>query len=341
MKVEKASLHDILQIHQLVNHFARRGELLPRPLSELYENIRDFFVIRHEGKVVACGALHVCWGDLGEIKAVSVAEEWQGRGLGTKIVEACIEEARRIGLSRIFCLTYRPGFFARFGFREVDRMELPRKVWGECQKCPKFPFCDETAMILDLGGPQSALPKGRAAEGGEILESREVFKGRLLSLRVDKVRLPSGREAQREIVRHPDCVAIVPVDREENVILVRQYRWPASKVLLEIPAGKIEPGESPEQAAWRELWEETGLRPGTLEKIAGFYTSPGFCTEFMHLFLALELEPAEQPPPSDEIVETVRIPSDRIEELIERGEICDSKSLVGLLLWLDLRGRSL
>jgi amino-acid N-acetyltransferase len=150
MKVEKAKVADVPQMHRLINHFANKGELLPRPISELYENIRDFFVVRDGGEVVACGALHILWSDLAEIKALSVAEGQQEQGLGAAIVQACLEEARNIGTPSVFCLTYKVSFFERFGFRHIDVMELPRKVWGECQRCPKFPNCDETAMILHL-----------------------------------------------------------------------------------------------------------------------------------------------------------------------------------------------
>ncbi len=150
MKIEKAKINDVTQIHKLVNHFADRGEMLHRPLSELYENIRDYFVARDGDEVIACAALHVNWLDLAEIKAVAVAEDTQAQGAGGLLVEACLEEAGGLGIPTVFCLTYRPAFFERFGFRQVDLMELPRKVWGECQRCPKFPNCDEVALVLHL-----------------------------------------------------------------------------------------------------------------------------------------------------------------------------------------------
>jgi amino-acid N-acetyltransferase len=148
--VDKAKIGDVPQMHKLINSFADRGEMLHRPLSELYENLRDFFVIREGGEVIACCALHICWADLAEIKALAVKEENQEQGLGKLLVEACIEEAKTLGLSTIFCLTYKPDFFEKFGFRRVNMMKLPRKVWGECQRCPKFPNCDEIAMVLSL-----------------------------------------------------------------------------------------------------------------------------------------------------------------------------------------------
>lgn len=150
MKLGKARIADVPQIHKLVNYFAEKGEMLPRALSEIYENIRDFFAVREGEEVVACVALHVSWSDLAEIKALAVAEERQDQGIGALLLEACLGEARELGIATIFCLTYKPGFFERFGFRQVDKMELPRKIWSECYRCPKFPNCDEVALIYYL-----------------------------------------------------------------------------------------------------------------------------------------------------------------------------------------------
>ncbi len=150
MKAEKARIADIPQIQKLVNHFAAKGEMLPRALSELYENVRDFYVVRSGEEVIGCAALHVFWLDLAEIKGVAVVEEMQNQGVGAVIIEACVDEAKNLGINTIFCLTYRPGFFERFGFSEVDKKELPHKIWAECLRCPKFPDCDEIAMIYPL-----------------------------------------------------------------------------------------------------------------------------------------------------------------------------------------------
>lgn len=150
MKAEKACIADIPQIHKLVNYFADKGEMLPRALSELYENIRDFSVIRDGEQVIACAAFHVFWSDLAEIRAAAVSEEWQDRGAGALLIRACLEEARDLGIDTVFCLTYQPDFFEKLGFRQVDKMELPRKIWGECQRCPKFPDCDEVALVYQL-----------------------------------------------------------------------------------------------------------------------------------------------------------------------------------------------
>lgn len=146
MKVEKAKIGDASQIHKLVNHFAEKGEMLPRALSEVYENMRDFVVAREEDRVVACAALHIFWSDLAEVRAVTVSEDSQNRGIGAYLVQACLKDAEELGIPEVFCLTYKPAFFEKFGFQQVDKAELPRKVWIECYRCPKFPNCDEVAL---------------------------------------------------------------------------------------------------------------------------------------------------------------------------------------------------
>ncbi len=148
--VEKARIRDAATIHQLINYFADKGEMLPRALSQIYENIRDYFVIRQGERVIACAALHVSWEDLAEVKSVAVAEDSQKQGVGAQLVEACLGEAKELGIPTVFCLTYQPAFFESCGFSQVDKMELPRKVWGECYLCPKFPNCDEVALIYNL-----------------------------------------------------------------------------------------------------------------------------------------------------------------------------------------------
>ena len=150
MKPGKAKINDVTQMYQLINSFARKGEMLARSLSEIYENVRDYIVVRDGERVVACVALHVSWSDLAEIKSVAVAEDSQNAGIGTQLVEACLKEAKELGIPTVFCLTYRPSFFERFGFSQLDKMELPRKVWTECYRCPKFPDCDEVALIYHL-----------------------------------------------------------------------------------------------------------------------------------------------------------------------------------------------
>ncbi len=148
--VQKARISDVDQMHKLINYFADKGEMLPRPLSEIYENIRDYFVIKQGKQVIGCAALHVTWSDLAEIKSVAVAEDSQEQGIGNQLIEACLQEAKELGIPTIFCLTYKPAFFERFGFSQLDKMELPQKVWTECYRCPKFPNCDEVALTCQL-----------------------------------------------------------------------------------------------------------------------------------------------------------------------------------------------
>lgn len=148
--LRKAQINDVKDIQKLLTFFASRGDMLSRSLSELYEAIRDFYIVEEEGRLVGTAALHIVWEDLAEVRSVAVAEDAGRKGIGTQVVQACIDEAKELGLKRVFCLTYKPDFFARFGFRIVDKSELPHKVWGDCMKCVKFPDCDEIAMILDL-----------------------------------------------------------------------------------------------------------------------------------------------------------------------------------------------
>jgi amino-acid N-acetyltransferase len=150
-KVEKAKIPDVIQMHKLINDYANNGEMLARPLSELYESIRDFFVIREGERVVACAALHVAWEDMAEIRSVAVAEDKKKSGLGASLVRACLKEAETLGIETVFCFTYKPDFFRRQGFADIDKMELPRKVWTDCFRCPKFPNCDEIALVHHAG----------------------------------------------------------------------------------------------------------------------------------------------------------------------------------------------
>ncbi len=153
MEAEKAKIVDAPQMHKLINDFASQEEMLPRALSEIYENIRDYFVIRDGDRVIACVALHVSWADLAEIKSLAVAEGSGGKGIGAALVKTCIKEAGELGITTVFCLTYKPGFFEKCGFVRIDKAQLPRKVWGECYTCPKFPDCDEVPLIVHLGPP--------------------------------------------------------------------------------------------------------------------------------------------------------------------------------------------
>ena len=164
----------------------------------------------------------------------------------------------------------------------------------------------------------------------QVVESRRVYEGRVVNLRVDRVKLPDDRSAVREVVEHAPVVAIVALDGQGDVLLVRQYRLPVRQSLLEIPAGGVDSGESPEEAAQRELQEETGQRAGRLERLCSFFASPGYCDEYMHLYLATALEPSALAADADERIEVVRLPLDEALRLIERGEIRDVKTIVGL-----------
>ncbi|MFW6158366.1 MAG: N-acetyltransferase [Planctomycetota bacterium] len=153
--IRKARLGDVQQIHRLVNRFADEGLMLGRSLSELYDNLRDFSVAPDgppggDGRLLGCCCLHITWEGLAEVRSLAVVAEAQGRGLGRRLVEACLAEARELGIARVFALTYRPEFFGRLGFRPVDKAELPHKVWADCVKCPKFPDCDEVAVAIEL-----------------------------------------------------------------------------------------------------------------------------------------------------------------------------------------------
>ena len=151
LTARKAEIGDAQAIHDLINLFAQRGDMLPRTMGEVYENLRDFFVVRTpEDGLVGCVALHILWDDIAEVKSLAVSEDVQTRGLGSLLVNTAVDEARDIGLERVFALTYRPTFFERLGFVQADVMTLPRKVWNECYRCPKFPGCNEIAMTLEL-----------------------------------------------------------------------------------------------------------------------------------------------------------------------------------------------
>jgi RNA 3'-terminal phosphate cyclase (ATP) len=147
--VRKARATDVPVMQTLIAHFAERGELLPRTLNELYQHLRDFFVCEVDGQIVGLCALSLYWEDLAEIRTLAVHEKHGGKGLGAALVTACLDEAAGLGVRRVFALTYRPGYFERFGFHTLDKRELPQKIWKDCIKCAKFACCDEIALIRD------------------------------------------------------------------------------------------------------------------------------------------------------------------------------------------------
>jgi ADP-ribose pyrophosphatase len=166
----------------------------------------------------------------------------------------------------------------------------------------------------------------------KILASKLLYEGKLVKLYRDTVELPDGKQAYREIIRHPGAVAMVPLLPDCDVLLVRQYRTAAQKILLEIPAGTLEPGEDPLEAAARELREEIGYRPGKLVRLGAEYTAPGYTSELIHLFLATELESARLEADADEFLEVVRLPLAEAVRQVVQGEILDGKTQVALLL---------
>lgn len=168
--------------------------------------------------------------------------------------------------------------------------------------------------------------------GHRLLDRRTVFEGKVVRLYLDRVLLPDGQEAEREVVRHWGAVGMVPLDGKGRVILVRQYRHAPGEELLEIPAGKLSPGEDPLHCAERELLEEVGCRAGRWIKLASFYTSPGFSDEMLHLYLALDLQEGEATPEEDEFLEVIRLPLEEALQKVESGEVKDSKTVAGLAL---------
>jgi len=150
LKLRKAVVSDVPEIFKLIKHYAEKKLMLARALSELYENIQEFYVIVKGGKIIACSSLHVTWENLAEIKSLAVAPGHCGGGIGTKIVDACHATARRLGVKRVFALTFAPGFFKKHGYVETHRDKLPHKIWIECIRCPMFPDCKEIPLVKDL-----------------------------------------------------------------------------------------------------------------------------------------------------------------------------------------------
>ncbi len=171
----------------------------------------------------------------------------------------------------------------------------------------------------------------------ETLSRRMVYEGRAIRLRVDTVRTAGGRQTTREVVEHSDCVAVIAVDDEDNILLVSQFRKPIEKELLEIPAGGIDPGETPEDCVRREMREETGFLPQKIERLGGFYSVPGYGTEYLYLYLATDLVSRPLQAEDSPGISLVRVPMLKIRGLIASGAICDAKSIAGLLFFLEYR----
>ncbi len=167
----------------------------------------------------------------------------------------------------------------------------------------------------------------------KTISTKKIFAGKVIQVQVDEVRLPNGHHSKREIVRHPGAVAVIAVTDENKMVLVRQFRKPLEKTILEIPAGKLEKNEDPLDSAKRELEEETGYMPAQLEKIVSMYTSPGFADEEIHLYKATGLKKGKKNPDEDEFVELVELTIGECFKRVETGEICDAKTMVALYHW--------
>ncbi|MGE5551805.1 MAG: N-acetyltransferase [Bacteroidota bacterium] len=150
MMLRKAKMSDVESIHRLINDYAAQGLMLGRSRNMLYENLREFTVVEEEGRFLGTGALHIIWEDLAEIRALALEPDVIKHGIGRRLVETLIEEARALEIRTVFALTYQPGFFEKCGFRVVHKDDMPQKVWKECINCPKFPHCDEIAMTYQV-----------------------------------------------------------------------------------------------------------------------------------------------------------------------------------------------
>lgn len=148
--IRKAVITDVIRIQSLVNTYAEKGEMLPRALHDLYDNLRDFFVFEEDGKILGVCALHITWEDLAEIRSLAVESGAMNGGIGGRLIQACLEEARDLKVKRVFALTYIPPYFERFGFHQIDKATLPHKIWHDCLYCVKFPNCDEQAVIIEV-----------------------------------------------------------------------------------------------------------------------------------------------------------------------------------------------
>jgi len=148
--IRKAKIEDVKQIQELINSFAKNDLMLPRSLNELYENLRDFWVYQENRQIIGCVALHISWEDLAEIKSLAVKKNRQHKGMGGKLITICINEAKELGIKKIFALTFRPDFFKKFGFKRTKHANLPHKIWAECIKCHKFPNCQEVALVRKI-----------------------------------------------------------------------------------------------------------------------------------------------------------------------------------------------
>ena len=185
--------------------------------------------------------------------------------------------------------------------------------------------CDEGKSLMDENLKES------------FVSSVRLYEGKVINLRRDMVQLPNGREASREIVEHPGAIAVVPVLPDGRVVMVRQFRHPVGQVLLEIPAGKLAPGENPDECALRELEEETGYLAGKLDRKASIFTAPGFTDEVIHIYIASELQKTAVNPDEDEFLDIIAYEQQEIKQMIQSGTICDAKTIAGIYLLQEVK----
>lgn len=152
--IRKARIEDAKKMAELINYYAKQGTMLPKPLSRLYENIRDFSVIEENGEIIGCGALHIYWENLAEVRSLVITHNNQRKGLGKKLVDYLLNDARQFNIGVVFALSYKPEFFKKLGFHEVEKESLPHKIWKDCLDCPHFPNCKETALKIHLSGEE-------------------------------------------------------------------------------------------------------------------------------------------------------------------------------------------
>ncbi len=150
MVLRKATLKDIKEIHSMLKFFASKGDLLGRPLITLYEKVREFFICEEKNEIIGCVALAVVWENMAEIRSLAIKENHQKMGIGRKLVNACIDEAKKLDIKKVFTLTYKPEFFEKLDFKSIEKQKLPHKIWTDCINCPQFPDCNENALMLEI-----------------------------------------------------------------------------------------------------------------------------------------------------------------------------------------------
>jgi amino-acid N-acetyltransferase len=175
--IRTATIHDVPRVQAIINSHAELGKMLFKSYAQLYENLRDFAVYEKDGKVVGCTALAIIWADLAEVRSLAVDDAYRGQGIGSRLVEWCVDEAKRLQIRRIMSLTYEQNFFQRMGFEVVSKESLPLKVWTDCVACPKRDGCDEIAMVKTLWDvPMSVMPTAPPTPRGvsiPVLESMD------------------------------------------------------------------------------------------------------------------------------------------------------------------------